>query len=158
MTTMTLTTEDTMTNSEWLTTMVVSTDEIAQKAYNKILDLVNNEGYPLDDIRDFIEGYGYAAFDEGHYETWAQITDQCGVSNDVVEAFVQEFGIDSIDGFEDSYCGTYRDGAEYAREMVESCYDMDRVPGFVEIDWEATWQNLSQDYTEVDGHIFNNHW
>ena len=147
----------TLTNTEWLQTLTTEKDEIAQEAYNKLLDLVNNEGYPLDDIRDFIDTYGAKAFVAGHYETWEEITDQLGVDNDVVEAFVEEFGINSIGGFEDSYQGTYRDGVEFARELIEGAWSMDSIPGFVEIDWEATWQNLSQDYTEVDGHIFNNH-
>ena len=161
MTTATLTAptpiEDTLTNTEWLKTVVLGTDEVVQEAYNKLLDMVNNEGYPLDDIRDFIDTYGAKAFVDGHYETWEEITDQLGVDNDVIEAFVEEFGINSIGGFEESYQGTYRDGAEFARELFEGGWNMDNIPGFVEIDWEATWQNLSQDYTEVDGHIFNNY-
>lgn len=157
MTTTTAQMAPTLTNTEWLQTLAMETEEVAQEAYNKLLDLVNNEGYPLDDIRDFIDNYGAAAFVDGHYETWEQITDQLGVGNEVVEAFVEEFGINSIDGFEDSYQGTYRNGAEFAQELVEGGWSMDNIPGFVEIDWEATWENLSQDYTEVDGHIFNNH-
>lgn len=157
--TATLTTPDTLTNTEWLRTMALGTDEVAKASYNKILDMVNNEGYPLDDIRDFIEEYGYAAFDAGHYETWSDLTDN-SYSMEAIEAFVEEFGIDSIDGFEDSYCGTWGSGAEYARDLVEGAWShfMENIPGFVEIDWEATWENLSQDHTEVDGHIFNNHW
>jgi hypothetical protein len=151
------TASDAMPNTEWLRTMALATDEIAKASYNKILDLVNNEGYPLDDIRDFIEEYGYKAFVDGHYETWSGLTDN-SYSMEAIEAFVGEFGIESIDGFEDSYCGTYRNGAEYARDLVEGAWNLDNIPGFVEIDWEATWENLSQDYTEVDGHIFNNHW
>lgn len=147
----------TLTNTEWLKTVALGTDEVVQEAYNKLLDLVNNEGYPLDDIRDFIDNYGAKAFVDGHYETWEQITDQLGVGNEVIEAFVEEFGIDSIDGFEDSYQGTWGSGAEYARDFVEGAWNIDNIPGFVEIDWEATWENLSKDYTEVDGHIFNNH-
>lgn len=122
-----------------------------------ITEMVNENGYPLSDIGDFIEQYGAEAYASGHYATWCQLEEQCGAPTEAVEAFVEEFGIDSIGGFEDSYCGTYRDGAEYARELVEGAWDMDHLPSFVEIDWEATWENLSQDYTEVDGHIFNNH-
>lgn len=148
---------DTLTNTDWLTEVALSTDEVVQASYNKILDLVNNEGYPLDDIRDFIEEYGYKAFVDGHYETWSGLTDN-SYSMEAIEAFVGEFGIESIDGFEDSYCGSWGSGAEYARDLVEGEWHQHHLPDFVEIDWEATWENLSQDYTEVDGHIFNNHW
>jgi len=148
----------TLTNTEWLRTMALGTDEVAKEAYAKLTEMVNEQGYPLDDIRDFIDTYGYVAFVDGHYETWEQITDQLGVENEVVEAFVEEFGIDYIDGFEDSYQGTYRNGAEFARELVEGGWEIDNIPDFVQIDWEATWENLSGDYTEVDGYIFRNTW
>ena len=156
--TMTLSTADTLTNTEWLRTMALATDAIAIEAYTQLTEMVNENGYPLDDIRDFIDTYGAKAFVDGHYDTWEQITNQLGVRNEVIEAFVEEFGIDCIDEFEDSYCGTYSSGAEYARELVEGgwSHSMDNIPYFVEIDWEATWDNLSQDYTEVDGHIFCN--
>ena len=148
----------TLTNTEWLQTLASETEEVALEAYAQLTEMVNENGYPLDDIRDFIDTYGAKAFVDGHYATWCQITEELGSSNEVIEAFVEEFGINCIDGFEDSYCGTYRDGAEYARELVEGgwSHSMDNIPGFVEIDWEATWDNLSQDYTEVDGHIFCN--
>ena len=156
--TATLSTPDTLTNTEWVRTMALATDPIAAEAYNKLLDLVNNEGYPLDDVRDFIDTYGTKAFVDGHYETWAELTEN-SYSMEAIEAFVEEFGVENIGSFEDAYSGTYRDGAHFAQDLVEGgCYfDMDNIPDFVEINWEATWQNLSQDYTEIDGHIFNNH-
>lgn len=149
---------DTLTNTEWLRTIWQSApDAIAVRAYNKLLDLVNNEGYPLDDIRDFIDTYGTKAFVDGHYETWAQITEELGVSNEAVEAFVEEFGIYSIGGFESSYRGKWGSGEEFARDYVENTCNIDNIPGFIEIDWEAIWENLSDDYAEVDGYIFNKH-
>lgn len=147
---MTTTTTLTKPMGEWFTQL----DEDTQA---DIIEMVNENGYPLDDIQSFIEEYGVEAYNAGHYVTWCQITEELGISNEVVEAFVEEFGINNIPSFEDSYCGTYNDGAEYAKELVEGGWNMDNIPGFVEIDWEATWENLSQDYTEVDGHIFNNH-
>jgi antirestriction protein len=134
---------------EWFTQLDAETQA-------DITEMVNENGYPLSDIQDFIETHGAKAYIAGHYATWCQITEELGISNEVVEAFVEEFGIDSISGFEDSYCGTYSSGAEYAQELVEGAWDLDRIPSFVEINWEATWDNLSGYYTEVDGHIFNN--
>ena len=149
---------DTLTNTEWLRIMALATDPIAVEAYNKLLDLVNDQGYPLDDVRDFIDTYGTKAFVAGHrYETWCELNKT--FNNEIIEAFVEEFGIENIYSFEDAYCGEYEDGAHFAQELVEGgCYlNMDNMPDFVVIDWEATWQNLGQDYTEVYGHIFNNH-
>jgi hypothetical protein len=134
---------------EWFTQLDAETQA-------DITEMVNENGYPLSDIQDFIETHGAKAYIAGHYATWCELNET--FNNEVIEAFVEEFGIEAIDGFEDSYCGTYRSGAEYAQELVEGAWELDHIPSFVEIDWQATWENLSQDYTEVDGHIFNNNW
>jgi len=158
--TTTLSIGDTLTNTEWVRTMALATDPIAAEAYNKLLDLVNNEGYPLDDVRDFIDTYGTKAFVDGHYETWADLTDS-SYNLEAIEAFVEEFGVENINSFEDAYCGSYRDGAHFAQELVTdqmSSMAAANIPDFVEINWEATWDNLSQDYTEIDGHIFHLSW
>ena len=115
----------TLTNTEWLQTLASETEEVALEAYAQLTEMVNENGYPLDDIRDFIETHGAKAYTAGHYATWCQITEELRVSDEVIEAFVEEFGINCIDGFEDSYCGTYRDGAEYARELVEGGWSKD---------------------------------
>jgi len=76
---------------------------------------------------------------------------------DAVDAYVEVFGEDYLNYFEDAYQGEYESGADFARQLVEDCYTS-RLPHFVEIDWEATWQNLSYDYCEQDGFIFSNNW
>lgn len=150
----TATETDTLTNTQWMRTMAMATDSVAIEAYAKLTEMVNEQGYPLDDIRDFIDNYGAKAFVDGHYETWEGLNDQ-GCSMEAIEAFVEEFGIEKIDSFEDSYRGKYDSGTDYARDLVESGWNLDNIPSFIEIDWEKTWDNLSQDYTEVDGHIFS---
>ena len=75
---------------------------------------------------------------------------------DVVSAFLDIFDIDSIGSLSDAYQGKYTDGAEFAESIVSECYSME-MPSWVEVDWQATWDNaLSYDYSESDGHIFNN--
>ena len=40
---------------------------------------------------------------------------------------------------------------EYCQEMLEDCGDLPKgLPSYIVIDWEATADNLKQDYTEVD--------
>ena len=41
--------------------------------------------------------------------------------------------------------------------LAEDCGDTNRnMAGWIEIDWEASWNNLSYDYVESnDGHIFS---
>ena len=74
-------------------------------------------------------------------------------SADAVRAFIECFGDGSLEGFLDSYQGEMT-GAEFAQQFTEDCWCLD-IPRFVEVDWEATWQNLERyDYSEQDGFIF----
>lgn len=79
-------------------------------------------------------------------------------SDEAVDAFIEIWSVDDLEGFEDAYCGEYDSGAAYAEELVTDCYGVSNLPSFVEIDWEATWQNLRYDYYEQDGFIFNANW
>ena len=74
-------------------------------------------------------------------------------SADAIQAFVECFGTGMLEDFTDSYQGEMS-GAEFAQQITEDCYCID-VPGFVEVDWQATWENLERyDYSEQDGFIF----
>jgi hypothetical protein len=119
-----------------------------------IMEMVNEAGYPLDDIRDFIETYGAHSYANGHYVTWCQLEEELGASTLAVRAFVEEFGIDAIDGFEDAYYGEYASEAEFAEEYATGDYNV-KVPDFVVIDWQATWDtNLSYNFTYNNGYVF----
>ena len=69
------------------------------------------------------------------------------------------FDIADISSLEDFHQGQYNSGAEFAQQMAEDCGDIGRnMAGWIEIDWEASWNNLSYDYVECgDGHIFGNY-
>ena len=72
---------------------------------------------------------------------------------DAIRAFIELYGEDDLDRFSDSYQGEMS-GAEFAQQYTEDCYGVD-LPGFVEIDWQATWENLERyDYAEENGFIF----
>ena len=73
---------------------------------------------------------------------------------DAVRAFIDCFGGVDLEGFRDSYQGEMS-GAEFAQQFAEDCYGVD-APTFVEIDWQATWENLERyDFSEQDGFIFS---
>lgn len=38
---------------------------------------------------------------------------------------------------------------DYARDFVEECYSGDTMPSWVEVDWEATADNMRIDYAEI---------
>ena len=74
-------------------------------------------------------------------------------SAEAVAAFIELYGEENVEHFEDAYQGEYESGAHYAESLVSDCYGLD-VPGFVVIDWEATWDQLYYDYSIEDGHVF----
>ena len=74
-------------------------------------------------------------------------------SAEAVAAFIELYGEENVEHFEDAYQGEYESGAHYAESLVSDCYCVD-IPGFVVIDWEATWDQLYYDYSIEDGHVF----
>ena len=113
--------------------------------------------WEYNDMVDFIKKYGETEF-LTYYETYHRLVDENG--QDVVDQFAEYFDIDSIEHFEESYQGEYSSGAEFAQTIAEDCgyvrsYQGD-LPSWIEIDWKASWDNLSYDYTEINGHIFSN--
>jgi antirestriction protein len=123
----------------------------------EITDMVNEEGYPLSDIEEFIETYGEGAFVAGHYVTWCELTES-GHEMDAIEAYVDVVGIDCIDGYEDAIVGEYDSEADFARAYFDENYhgvDALEANGVV-IDWQATWDsNLSYNYGFSNGYVFN---
>ena len=112
-----------------------------------------DDGNDLEVLEDFIKEYSESQFID-YIEEYLQAVDQ--YDEDVVTAFLDIFDIESIGSLSDAYQGRYTDGAEFAESLVSECYSME-MPSWVEVDWQATWDNsLSYDYSESDGHIFNN--
>ena len=147
--TMTLTPLTTAPLGEWFTSL-------SADLQGDITEMVNENGYPLSDIRDFIEQYGVEAYSDGHYVTWCDLTERLGADNEAIEAFVEEFGINYIGDFEDAFRGEYDSEADFAKEYTNDCYTSTTVlPDWVVIDWQATWDNeLSSSFTYNNGYVF----
>ena len=116
--------------------------------------LENTFGWDEDELVDFIEEYGEEKF-KLHFEEYADMVDDIGIG--VVESFLDNFDIADISSCRDAYMGCYDSGAEFAQQIAEDCGDVPRnMPSWIEIDWEASWENLTYDYVESnDGHIFS---
>ena len=119
----------------------------------ELIDELVAEGNDYDVLENFIKEHGESYF-QSYIEDYLQAVDQ--YDEEVVAAFLDIFDIDSIGNISDAYQGDYESGAQFAESLVNDCYSMD-MPSWVEVDWQATWDNaLSYDYSESDGHIFNN--
>ena len=151
-------TTSTMTDSVTLTKPVgqwftdLSADVQAEITY-----LVNDEGYPLSDIREFIEQYGVEAYSDGHYMTWCELTERSGADTEAVEAFVDEFGIQNLESFEDAYRGEYDSEEDFAQQYFDNMYSsVGQLEGVgLVVDWQATWDtNLRYDFSYNNGYVF----
>jgi hypothetical protein len=107
------------------------------------------ENFYVDDMIEFIQEYGDTAFCD-HYDEYVE----AGESNsyEAADAFIEEFGVDYLSGFEDAYRGEWSSKADYAEQLVSDCYSID-LPSFVEVDWENTFDNLDCVYS--NGFVFD---
>ena len=125
-----------------------------QEETQELLDEYNElYNWSYNDMCDFIESYGEDDF-INHYETYNRLVDDYG--QEVVNEFMEDY---DIENFEDMYQGQLT-GAKFAEETCTDCgYISKDMPSWIHIDWQKTWDNsLSYDYTEIDGHIFNNNY
>ena len=116
--------------------------------------LENTFGWDEDELVDFIEEYGEEKF-KLHFEEYADMVDDIGIG--VVSAFLENFDIADVSSCRDAYQGCYENGAEFAQQLAEDCCEVPRdMSSWIEIDWEASWENLTYDYVECsDGHMFS---
>jgi hypothetical protein len=122
--------------------------ELKTETQELISELVE-DSYAVDDIHEFIAEYGESNFVE-HYENYVQFGESH--SYEAVDAFIEEFGIDNFQSFEDAYRGEWNSKAEYAENYVSDCYSFE-LPGFIEIDWDTTFENL--DCVYANGFVFD---
>ena len=111
------------------------------------------DSYALEDIVNFIDNNSEAEF-RSYYQTYVETGEE--YSYEAVDAFIDQFGLHSLvdDNFQDSYRGQYDSKADYAESYVSDCYVVD-LPSFLEIDWEASFNNLDVVFSK-DGYVFDN--
>jgi len=127
------------------------TNILDEVTLNKIEEL-KGENFYEGDMIDFIKEHGSNNF-LAYYEEYVSKGEE--FDYDVVDAFVDEFGIENIESFEDAYIGQYDSEEQFAEQYVGEMYirNLDDLP--VVIDWTATWNvNLKYDFSFNDGYIF----
>ena len=113
-----------------------------------------DEVYDAELALEFIEEHGEEKFQE-YYEDYQKAIEDFNL--DIVNAFIEVFYIESIGNIQESYQGEYNSGAEFAEQLARDCCDIrdEHISSWIEIDWKASWDNLSYDYCEQDGYIFS---
>jgi hypothetical protein len=122
-----------------------------QETVDKIEELLE-DSYCLEDIVEFIAETSEESF-RSYYQTYVELGEE--YSYGAVDAFIEEFGLYSLvgDNFQDAYRGQYDSKADYAESYVSDCYVVD-LPGFLEIDWEASFENLDVVFNG-NGYVFD---
>ena len=123
----------------------------SQETVDKIEKLLA-DSYALEDIVEFIDENSEANF-RSYYQNYVEIGEE--YSYEAVDAFIDQFGIHSLvgDNFQDAYRGQYDSKADYAESYVSDCYVID-LPSFLEIDWEASFDNLDVVFSS-NGYVFD---
>ena len=112
------------------------------------------DGVDTDEMQEFIDEHGHKDFIL-YFEDYQRAVEEW--DKEIVDSFIEEFDMSSVDRISDAYNGQYRSGAEFAEQLVSDCgYIHGDLPYWIEVDWEKTWDNLSYDYTEINGYIFSN--
>ena len=145
-------------NGELMTRQGLPTGQMEQET-QELLDEYNElYCWEYNDMVDFIKEHSEEEFVH-HYETYNRLCEDYG--QNLVDEFIEDFDVSTIENFEDMYQGQYNSGADFAEQIASDCGYITRdLPSWIEIDWQKTWDNaLSYDYTElIGGHIFNNNY
>ena len=129
--------------------------EMTQTATELFKEL-EEDGIDTDEMQEFIDEHGQKDFVE-YFEDYQQAVEEW--DKEIVDSFLEEFELSAVDRICDAYHGSWRNGAEFAEQLVQDCgYINQELPYWIEVDWEKTWDNLSYDYTEINGYIFSNNW
>ena len=124
-------------------------------AEDLIKDLIE-DGHEKEDMEEFIKTHGHKDF-VLYYEDYTRMVEE--YDQETVDAFLECFDLMDIEHLSDAYNGHYGSGAEFAESFVSDCgYVHNDLPYWIKIDWEETWENLSYDYSESNGYIWNNNW
>lgn len=108
------------------------------------------EGFPR-------EWYSESGFDEETFNNIKEYSELCDKhSKEAVDAFMG-WGCEELEHFDDCYVGEYKSEVDYAQELIDECYDLDRLMGNLAcyFDYAAFARDLfMSDYYFDDGFVF----
>ena len=137
-------------------TLSATTSFNDQEHAQELFDSLIEDGHDSEVMKEFIEEHGHKDF-LLYYEDYCQALTE--FDQQTVDAFLQEFDLMDIEHLGDAYMGYHESGAAFAESFVSDVgYIQHDLPYWISIDWEETWDNLSYDYSESNGYIWNNNW
>ena len=137
-------------------TLSETTSFTDQEHAQELFDSLIEDGHDSDEMKEFMEEHGHKDF-YLYYEDYCQALAE--FDQQTVDSFLEVFDLMDIEHLGDAYMGHHGSGAEFAESFVsDCCYVHTDLPYWIKIDWEETWDNLSYDYSESNGFIWNNNW
>lgn len=73
---------------------------------------------------------------------------------EAVQAWIETAGLTPFHEMADAYVGEYLDTSDFIRDRLEEEVGMHRIPGWLEWDSEACWENLQDEYFEAGCYYF----
>jgi antirestriction protein len=133
--------------TEQMPIIITISDDVQEK-----INELKEENFYEGDMIEFIQEHGNDAF-LAHYEDYVHQGENHGY--EAVDAFVDEFGIQCVEHFEDAYVGQYDSEEQFAQQYVDEMYNLNLDDCPVVVDWEKTWNcNLCYDFSFNDGYVF----
>ena len=137
-------------------TLSETTSFTDQEHAQELFDSLIEDGHDSDEMKEFMEEHGHKDF-YLYYEDYCQALAE--FDQQTVDSFLEVFDLMDIEHLGDAYMGYHESGAAFAESFVSDCgYIQHDLPYWIAIDWEETWDNLSYDYSESNGFIWNNNW
>ena len=138
-------------------TLTETTSFTDQEHAQEHLESLIEEGYDSDEMKEFIEEHGHKDF-LLYYEDYFQALTE--FDQQTVDSFLEVFDLMDIEHLGDAYMGYHESGAAFAESFVTDMgyINGEDLPYWIALDWEQTWENLSYDYSESNGYIWNNNW
>ena len=101
------------------------------------------------------ELYSESCFDEDEFDTIIKYANHS--DRDAVDAFISCFSVDELDNFEEYYVGYFDSEEDFARHIVDECYDLDKMVGSLSsyFDYSSFADDLFMcDYFFDNGYVF----
>ena len=122
--------------------------EVFSKETVEKIEELTEYSYGLDEVLDFLDTYGEEKLEyvEAYLEAVNNI--YCDDGKEVIDRWVDNNGIEYVEGIEDLYQGNYQSVEEFIDELELIDYD---IPSWLVIDYEATWDSAIRfDYDKIE--------
>lgn len=129
-------------------TMTSNYKEVFSKEVAEKIEDLSEYCYQLEDLIEFVDTYGEDKFE--YVEDYLDVVNNifCDDPKDVVDRYVEETGIEYIQGADEMYEGNYESVEQFIddRELIDH-----EIPSWIVIDYEATWDSaLRFDFEKID--------